>query len=518
MTLTKKLAIAPVFMVLLIMVNCKKDETPEPKVENNDSISSRIVVDNGHIGLLIDTRSIAKKGYVPVKTRLTFTGEYEKFSRNLNVNQNTLIATLKFYVDSLTTDKVNGFKNGVAVSIAVYDEQNTKISQLDLTNQEIDASNNPVIMETTLPGKLPLLKLNPESVFIIQSEYSGKILTAEFIDFGLFPVYSRDYDVGGNVYQKYYFKSVPNGGDSSFYIIGNQGVAVTGKTLLELQSGIIDDELTDNEVYIIKEDNDGWVKIRQKNGSYFKEDTSNLYGNFIEGSETDYTRFRLLYADIIWSMSDLGTSYDQPILPAAKLEFAYKATLRNCSGATLTEKVGRSETRTQSFRSGLEESLELFTSHEGSIEVTAGVDVEASFFGNGAVYNFEVTAGYTYTTSNTNTSTKYWESTETTEVEISREREVEIGPNLAVEVYDAVETISNVKLPFTKKFRIKAKDSGGNVLKGEEINFQLFTNRFDGVVTTIGSDYVDFTIKGTTTIDKMMEVDTKITELEGGCN
>jgi hypothetical protein len=129
----------------------------------------------------------------------------------------------------------------------------------------------------------------------------------------------------------------------------------------------------------------------------------------------------------------------------------------------------------------------------------------------------EVSAGYTYTTSSTNTSTEYWESTETSEVEISREREIQIGPNLAVEAYDAVQTISNVRLPFTKKFRIKAKDSEGTVFNGEEIRFQLYSNRFEGVVTDVGADYVDFTIKGTTSIDRMMEVDTRVTEIEGGC-
>jgi hypothetical protein len=518
MTLVRKFSLVPLIAGLFILSNCKKDELPAPDVEINDTISSEIAVDKGSIGLLIDTRQIAKRGYTPERVDIAFDGEYEKFSKVLNINPNTYIATLKYYVDSLTGEELNGFQNGVPVSITVYDDEGEIMSQNDISKQELDATMEPQIMETSLPAKLPLLKLNSESLFIIQSEFSGKTLQAEFIDFGLYPVYSRDYNSGGDGHQEFYFRKVQDGDDSSYHIIGFGGSALTGRTVLELQSGIIGDELTDEEVYIIRQDNDGWVKIRQKYGSWIKEDTTRLFGNFIEGSETDHTRFRLLNADILWTVTDLGTDYDQPILPQAKLEFAYKATLRNCSGAILTEKIGRSETRTQSYTSGTEESLQLFTSHAASVDISAGVDVEASFFGNGAVYSFEVSAGYTYTTSSTSTTTEFWESTQTNEVEISREREVEIGPNLAVEAYDAVQTISNVKLPFTKKFRVKAKDSEGTVFNGDEIIFQLYANRFEGVITYVGTDYVEFTIKGTTSIDQMMEVDTRVTEIEGGCN
>ncbi|MFP4367584.1 MAG: hypothetical protein ACLFQA_10860, partial [Bacteroidales bacterium] len=209
---------------------------------------------------------------------------------------------------------------------------------------------------------------------------------------------------------------------------------------------------------------------------------------------------------------------NQPVLPPARLDFAYSATLSNCSSATLTETVGRNETRSQTFTSGSEESLQLFSSHTAYAEVSAGVEVDATFFGKGATYNLQVTAGYEYTTSETRTTTSYWQESETTEIETSRSRTVQLVPNSAVEVYDAVQSLDNVRIPFTKEFRLEGVDSDGNEIAGSELQFQLFTSQFEGIVTETGPDYVDFTVRGTTVVDKMLEVETNVTEVEGACN
>jgi hypothetical protein len=205
-------------------------------------------------------------------------------------------------------------------------------------------------------------------------------------------------------------------------------------------------------------------------------------------------------------------------LPPARLDFAYSATLSNCSSASLTETVGRNETRTQTFTSGFEESLQLFSSHTAYAEVTAGVEVDATFFGKGATYNLQATGGYEYTTAETNTTTNYWQESRTTEIETSRTRTVQLVANSAVEVYDAVQSLDNVKIAFTKEFRLEGVDSDGEKIKGSELQFQLFTSQFEGIVTATGPDYVDFTVRGTTVVDEMLEVETRVTEIEGACN
>jgi hypothetical protein len=90
--------------------------------------------------------------------------------------------------------------------------------------------------------------------------------------------------------------------------------------------------------------------------------------------------------------------------------------------------------------------------------------------------------------------------------------------NSAVQVYDAIQTLDNVRVPFTKEFRLEGINADGEKIRGEDIQFQLFTNRFNGVVRAISPDYVDFTVKGNTIVDKMLEVETRVSEIEGACN
>ncbi len=53
---------------------------------------------------------------------------------------------------------------------------------------------------------------------------------------------------------------------------------------------------------------------------------------------------------------------------------------------------------------------------------------------------------------------------------------------------------------------------------GDEIHFQLYCNKFGGVVSKVGTGYVDFSIKGVATINQMMEVETNTSEIKGGCS
>lgn len=517
------------FIATILFSQCKKEDiAPLDTIDDNDTLSTDSEPYKGSIGIVIDARAIARKGYNPQTAVVNFSEDYNKFSRTIPLGEDTYFGVLKFEVDSLTTSEFDGFSEGVPVEIIILDSQQREVGGYEADEQVLDAQNRTLFVDTELPQILPALKLNSKTPYLIQSEDSKKLVTSKPINSIGFPPYPRglfaeDYDYTSE-YQKFNFVPVPEEGDSVYYILSMDGFFLYGTpdaVLIQSPYKYGIDEPSSGYPFVIKADKPGWIKLRLLYASKpVKENTEgNSQGHFYStGSEDDYTSFRLINADLQWTVIDMGTSYSQPILPQAKLEFAYKATLSNCSGATLTETIGRSETRTQSFTSGTEESLELFSSHEASVEVTAGVEVDAKFFGKGATYNLEVSAGYTYTTSTTNTSTKYWESTKTTEVEISREREVEIGPYLAVEAYDAVETLSNVKLPFTKKFRISAQDSKGNPISGDELVFELFSNQFNGVVSATADNFIEITIRGNTVIDKMMEVDTKITEIDDACN
>ncbi|MGC9341849.1 MAG: hypothetical protein ACP5E3_04040 [Bacteroidales bacterium] len=511
------------------ITSCNKDDvSPDQKDPDVDDLNPSIPVDSGSIGLVIDTRLIAKLGYEPSKVSVNFSDDYSDYSDEIDVNPATNIAVFKIDHDDVSKEKREGFADGVNLNLVVKNNTGGELSNQSFVNQSVDASNSPVIMETDLPAKLPELSLAAGTPYLLQSEATNQIITSVSINVISFPPYPRgigttDYISEGDSYQQFYFEKYEGGEESEYIMLSYNNYLVSGYPLGQTTTEYEYVSHSNYSPLIIELLEGGWVRIKMEGGGYYKEipegDPDYLNGySIVEGTDTDYTRFRLISADITWTLIDRGIEFDQPILPPAKLEFAYNARLTNCSSASLTETVGRDESRSQTTTTGFEESLELFTSHEASVEVKAGVEVDAEFFGNGATYNFEVTAGYKYTTSETNTTTNYWEESTTTEIEISRERTVELVPNSAIEVYDAIQTLENVRVPFTKSFRLQGEDGNGNKIKGEDIQFQLFANRFEGVVSFIGEDYVDFTVKGTTLVDRMLEVETKVSEIDGACD
>lgn len=510
--------------LLVFTGNCKKDTNPQPEVNKVDSVNVNLPTDPGSIGLTLNTRPIAKEGYHPDHLEVKMEGAYSKFNRSMQIDGSTFISVLKYPVDSLTEDEVKGFKNGADLEIKIYDDSEKVLGDTTLTGQIIDESDISIDITTDLPPIFPAVSLSQHMSFIIQAEEDGKVLQIpqyNVLPSGSITVGTDDYAMENNQDQRFYFKHVQGEADSVYCITSYRGYLMDFDFLNQFvestakwDAGNVPDKLK----VIVSPDKDGWVKIRYKTGGYLQWQQPDFGYVVIRKSDNSFSRFRLLNGDIVWNMTDMGTYYEQPVLPPAQLEFAYKATLKNCSSATLTESVGRSETRTQTSTYGTEESLALFSSSEYSTEIKAGVDVDATFFGKGATYSLEATAGYTYTTSSTETNTNYWEASTSKEVEISRERTVEIGPETAIEVYDAVQTLDKVRLPFTKNFRLKGKDSDENALTGEEISFLLYSNQFGGVIAEIGSDYVDFTLKGTTLIDQMMEVETRTDEIKGGCS
>jgi hypothetical protein len=445
----------------------------------------------------------------------------------VEIDPSTNVGVLRLKYEDVPSADRKGLSEGVPLDISVFDAQGTHLGNASFNRQSVDASNNPVYVETDLPEILPELSLSQDTPYLLYSETSGKVLTTVPVPAIGFPPYPRgvitmDYDPEGDVYQQFFFGKGADD-DPDYFFLGSGGYIITGYPMY--QSTVLYDpsEETHLEKLVIEVDGGGWVKLRTSSGNYYKENTEgdNLDGReyaFNEGTESDYTRFRIINADIRWSLTSRGIKFNQPVLPPARMDFAYSATLMNCSSATLTETVGRNETRSQSFTSGSTESVQLFSSHTAYAEVSAGVAVDATFFGKGATYNLQVTGGYQYTTSQTRTSTSYWEESETTEIETSRTRTVQLVPRSAVEVYDAVQSLDNVKIPYTKEFRLEGVNSDGVKINGNELQFQLFTSQFEGIVVATGPDYVDFTIRGTTVVDRMLEVETRVTEISGACN
>jgi hypothetical protein len=215
-------------------------------------------------------------------------------------------------------------------------------------------------------------------------------------------------------------------------------------------------------------------------------------------------------------------------MPPAKLDFAYSATLRNCSSATLEETVGNTDSRTRTTTVATSESFQLFSSASLSVgvkvgfEVTAKVGVDVQGIGEAGEevsVSEEVSLNEEFTYSETNTTGSTWSEETTKTSEVSRSRTLTIPPFTGLEVYDAVKTIEGVRVPFTQVLRVRGTDKiTGATLSGPEIVTQMLFNFVTAVFSEVGPDFVDISIRGHAEMDTVFEATTDVSDIEGACS
>ena len=222
--------------------------------------------------------------------------------------------------------------------------------------------------------------------------------------------------------------------------------------------------------------------------------------------------------NIDWSIEGIETQYLQPILPAARNGFSFNSTLVNCGEGKLTQTVGNSKTVETVTTVGWQESISTMSSHTSSASLKLGLEVSGSFFGNGATYSAEVTGSYEYTTSSTTETQNWKEATGSTSETFFSQREVTVPPKTASLVYDAYQSYDNIKVNLVQRLRVRATDfNTGNNLSGDEIASQFHFNGFNGVITEIGPDYIEVTLRGVATMDKIFKSKSDVRSVPPNC-
>jgi hypothetical protein len=230
-------------------------------------------------------------------------------------------------------------------------------------------------------------------------------------------------------------------------------------------------------------------------------------------------RFRLISPDITWSAEDRSTVFQQPIMPASKIEFAYQSTIKNCSSGALTETVGLTKSRTSTRSMETSESLQFFASAERSVGLKVGAEAGVSVPAVGEVKaTVEFNSDLSFTTSATTSSENKLSEVNEQTSEVSRMRTLEVLPRTGVEVYDAVRVVKNARIPFTQVLRLKAIYNDGTKLSGPEILTQMLFNFVEGVPTAIGADYVEVSLRGEVFINEMFETETGAKDVPNACN
>lgn len=521
-TSKKKLRLVLVTAISILFSFCSKDD-PGPEGTNNTdgnniektpNVDVDLPTDEGEIGFVIDTREIFRKGYFPDEAVVEFQ-DYQEFNTTLEINAITNFAILRIPNEDLTNEQKVAMEEGVTIEIIIFDAGQQLLATYQGNNQILNDSNTELKIDTTLPKIIPELKLNPGVGYLIQPEGFQGVITSHASD-----AYSYQNFVIDTIVQPFYFILVS--GEENTFTIQHGGYTegsdmyVGSEGWINLGGGAVDLPGDGPQKFKLEQEADGWIRIQDANnpGNYLFL-TSNNTLEF--GNEEPYQRFRLISDEITWKAVDQGVRYSEPVMPPTELDFAYEATIRNCTSGILTETVGNSQSRTSTSTVTTSESLQLFASVEVGYSATIGMEVGGELYG--ATGSVEATLSANLTTSATSTSENTISTTTEDTSEVSRTRELQIQPFSGVEVYDAIRIVNNVRIPFTQIIRISGtyKDSGES-LTGDEIVSQLLFNLTGGIPSAIGADYVDVGIRGSAIIDQMFEAETGAEQNDDACN
>lgn len=492
----------------------KPDAPPEEEVEL-DTPPLDLPVSKGHIGLVLDTRNIAKKGYKPTYASVEIEGPLSSFSNDhIEIDEFTNLATLRISRDSISEDMLDQFMRGVSADITVYGEGNEVLSKKKEENLPINNTAKAVNLKTEKPKIKHPLKIVAGAPYIIVTKpiegyEGGTIWSYKLGSDPLIILYDnliQDGDVTG-VGQEFTFESAGN--DSTFFIKAaakGQYIDIFQETVQTYTDQM--PNLPNNYKFILTQDDEGWITIKSHIHKPLKIDF-----DYLRTSKGIDVKFKLISADIEWQAQDVGMSFGNPIMPPAKIDLAINTLINNCAASTITQTIGKEDTRITTVSAGTEESISITSSHEARVDASMSIGVNVDLFGvAGVEKNYSLSGGYTYTNSSTKTNTHHFEVSNTIETKVSFQREVLVEPYTAVHVYDAVQTYEKVQMPYVQKIRVSAVYND-KALTGDEIISQLTANQFGGVVAEKGSNYVIITVRGTVHIHNLMEARTNSTPI-----
>jgi len=538
--------------LLLLFFACSKDDTegetpPETgseqgELDATDGIDPDEISEyEGDIGVLVNVRSLVKKGYSPEVVAIDFGSTEGDYDAELQVDEFTNIARLSLSRGELSDAAEKELTDGVSVSITIKDNTSTTIledtwsvvsftengTSLVPNDSSLGYKEETISFMETMPHFLQTVDANgnygDKALEIPSAAGSNGIDLVE--DVSLFRNSWSNH--------QYYFVKVSDQ-ENTFAIYSrftNRYLTIGNTNRFLRQSGAFTfptdnpNGLGDDYKFIIERQSNGLYTISGlKDGNPLRRvDGASVRWHTNASGEVQY--FRILALNINWDLQSLGTESLNPILPGVDTKVGFNSTLVNCTDGSLQQVVGVDESITTSRTVGWEESLSISSRETFSANLTVGVEAEANFFGGSATASAEVSASYEYSQEVTNTQTQFGEETEEKELVLQFERTVTVPAKSASLTYDAYQTYSNVIQPFVQRVRIFASqiDPANNNLElgsltGEEIATQLKVTNFQGVISEVGSDFVVVNIRGFSKLDNLVETETVLTPTNASCN
>ena len=541
-TTIKSLQLILMSTLLLFFLGCSKDEDMDPGpgdgeiVETNGISADELENYSGDLGLLINTRSLVKKGYNPVKVTIETNASEGNYDQELNVDSFTNIAKLSLAVDDLSSDAEEELRDGVSLDISILDPSNNVITSKSFSVISFEENGNQIDIDASdLEEQFQEFFFNQNVRHYLQlvdpgGNYSNKVVwkPGSGDASGLRLEEKTSSFNQGVTSEQYYIYKYPNTNEYAFYsAITNRYLTIGQTTRTFRQSGGFSypstspSNLAADYRFVFKKEDNGLFTIRGvADDKPLRRFSENGDINWHTNNSGTIQYFKIIALDINWDVTELNTEYLQPILPAVQTSFGFNSTLKNCGSGSLEQQVGIERTVTTSFTSGFSESIGLSSRVTTSVDVSVSTTAEASFFGNGGSVTGEVSAGLEVSVEASSTTTNSSEETESVTNTFFSNRTVTVPAGSASLVYDAYQTYSDVKVPYVKRLRLKGNhsESASEALSGEEIATQLKLTNFSGVITNIGSDFVEITIEGNMILDNIVDTQTEVRDVAANCN
>ncbi len=536
------------FALLFTFIACTPDdqEVPEiveelPGVDIDDEVES----DQGSIGISISTRNLARKGYIAATADILVISETGNFSKlDIPFDELTNIALLRYEVDSLSEEQSNELRNGVDLTVRIKDDEGNTLLIREYSKTSFLPSPEDIEMPASdFENRYSRIALREQINHYVQvvssdntvlggpdnSHFSNATdhpLPIEFV-----PSEELNYETNTSaLHTAFRFREIPekpnvfnisrHHGDDIHYVYfhSNGFLSIQTKRNLIINGGNTNAEDLLNYQFLIEKADEGKYTITPL-VTGIPVSLSGEDNLFESKEDLDPSYFRIFSLDIDWQVQSLGTSYMQPILPAAETASAFNSTLRNCSSGPLEQKVGQSETISSTSTVEWSESMSVSSKNTTSVSVTVGAEVETKFFGSGGTASVSATGGYEYTKEATQTRTQSSSFEETESVTVSFERTITVLPGTATQVLDIYQTYENIRIPFVQRFRIKGTFQDNNEpLTGEEVVSQFNFNSFTGVITEVGDDFIEVTVRGNNHINRLIDTRTSADDIPADCN
>ena len=560
----KSFSLLIVMLLILGCLGCSKEDNLSDTNEGDGELletPGQITEDDfeafeGEIGIALDARPIARKGYTPTQVTINVDATHGDYTQTIPLDEFSYMGQLKVSMEGLSDEAKNELINGVDIT-PVYKDANGNTIFTDQTYTMSFQSNpsmrsaNAIALEETVNNQT--LTFVPESPYYIQrmnadgSPGSGTFTTTSNPDLGNVVSATESTWEGNEASRSFTFHELPGEMNtfairhkeslayisySIVYINTNNyegshfGLKLTNRTnLTEIQG----DPDYDNFKFKIERQGNGIFKIKNHLGQTLKQvdgfgltfddNVTNIAGSDTVVITATERSWRMISRSIDWTIMNIGTTFLEPVLPPAQTSLSSNSILTNCGNGTLTQTIGNTVTETQDISVGFEETLSMSTSNSINVGFSVNVEFSAQILGVGTNVNTTAETSYEHSWSHTQTNSN-WGSTHAGEsLQISTQRVVTVPSGSASLVYDVFQMYPETRINFVQKMRIDGYDTSiQESLSGEQIRTQFYLSGFNGVVTAVEDNSIVISLRGTLTLDRILESESTVQDVPANCN